>query len=166
MSAHTGGSPTRSRWYGGSWKPSNHSMKSGPKHLAFAIERVATQKGRFAARQTQLADMVQLFAQFAFVRSAWPSGTSVAAVNQAEGNARVAVIGEHRLAHQQFVEIGVNQRADNRVQLPAVVIDAGRDIHRSDQFQHPAARMSSSAPRPMDPSKINAAAEAGQHPAP
>ena len=38
------------------------------------------------------------------------------------------VVAEHRLAHQQLVEIRVDERADDRVDLPFVVPDAGGDI--------------------------------------
>ena len=39
----------------------------GAEHLAFAVKGVAAQPGAFAARQRQRADVVELFAQFAFV---------------------------------------------------------------------------------------------------
>ena len=46
-------------------------------------------------------------------------------------------VAEHRLAPQQRGEIGVDQRPDERVDLPAVVVDAGGDI---DHLRAPAPR--------------------------
>ena len=42
----------------------------------------------------------------------------------------VAVTAKHRLRHQDLVEIRVDQRPDDRVNLPFVVIDALGDIHQ------------------------------------
>ena len=46
----------------------------------------------------------------------------------AEGHLGVGLVAENRLAHQQLVEIGVDQRADDRVDLPVVIVDAGGDV--------------------------------------
>ena len=50
------------------------------------------------------------------------------AVDQAELDGDVAVAAEHRLQHQELVEVGVEQRADDRVDPPVVVVDAGGDV--------------------------------------
>ena len=71
--------------------------------------------------------MVELFAQFALVHQLGEADR-FAAVDEAEGDLRVGLVAKHRLAHQQLVEIGVDQGADDRVHLPAVVIDAGGDV--------------------------------------
>jgi hypothetical protein len=41
---------------------------------------------------------------------------------------RVRIVAKHRLAHQQLVEIGVDQRPHDRVDLPLVVVDTGGDV--------------------------------------
>ena len=53
------------------------------------------------------------------------------AVDQAEGDARVAVVAKDALRHQQLVEIGVDDRPHDGVDLPVMRIDAGGNIgHR------------------------------------
>jgi hypothetical protein len=49
----------------------------------------------------------------------------------AEGDLHVAVALPDRLRHEQLVEIGVDHRADDRIDLPSVIVDAGGDVdHR------------------------------------
>ena len=50
------------------------------------------------------------------------------AVDDAEGDAHVAVAAEDRLRHQQLVEVRVEHRADDRIDLPGVIVDAGGDV--------------------------------------
>jgi hypothetical protein len=50
------------------------------------------------------------------------------AVDEGKGDLRVRLVAEHRLAHQELVEIRVDEGADDRVDLPFVVVDAGGDI--------------------------------------
>ena len=56
------------------------------------------------------------------------SGTSRGAVDQAELHPHVGVAAIDRLQHQELVEVGVEQRADDRVDPPGVVVDAGGDV--------------------------------------
>ena len=102
-------------------------------HLAFAVERVAAHPRAFAARQAKGANVIQLFAQLAFVDQLgqWHMRRPV---DQAESNLRVGFVAKHRLAHQKFVEIRVDQGPHNRVDLPLMVPDAGGDI---DQLTSP-----------------------------
>ncbi len=55
-------------------------------------------------------------------------GDGCASVDQGKRDLRVAFVAKHRLTHQQFVKIRVDEGPNNRVDLPAVVPDAGRDI--------------------------------------
>ena len=64
------------------------------------------------------------------------------AVDDPEGHARVAVTPEDHLRHQELVEIGVEHRADDRIDLPGVVVDPGRDVGHGPQ------RPSSSGSKP------------------
>ena len=100
----------------------------GGEHLPLAVKRVAAHPGAFAAAKAQGADVVKLFAQLALideVRERYACG----AVDEGEGDGRVRLVAEHRLTHQELVEIRVDQRPDDRVDLPFVIVDAGGDIH-------------------------------------
>ena len=50
------------------------------------------------------------------------------AVEDAKCDLGVAVAAENRLAHQQLVEIGVEHRAHDGIDLPVVIVDAGGDV--------------------------------------
>ena len=99
----------------------------GREHLPFAVECVAAHPCAFAACQGQGADVVELFAQFAFVDQIGQPDV-FGAVDQREGDLGVGFVAEHGLAHQEFVEIGVDERPHDGVDLPFVVPDAGGDI--------------------------------------
>jgi hypothetical protein len=53
---------------------------------------------------------------------------ALGSVDQREGGVDVRVQLPDHLQHQELVEIGVQQAADDRVQLPGVVVDAARNI--------------------------------------
>ena len=99
----------------------------GREHLPLAVEHVAAQEGRLAAAQAQRADVVELLLERADVDQ--PAELDVrGAVDDAERDPRVLVAAIDRLRHQQLVEIRVQHRADDRVDLPGVVVDAGGDV--------------------------------------
>ena len=100
------------------------------KHLAFAVKHVAAQPGAFAAAERQGLHVVKLFTQLALVNQIGQPDRG-GAVDQRKCDARVGLVAKHRLAHQQFVKIGVDQRADDRVDLPFVIIDAGCNVYHS-----------------------------------
>ena len=100
----------------------------GREHLPLAVEHVAAQPGGFAAAERQRADVVELLFQLADVDEPRRACTDARAVNDAEGDAHVAMAAEDRLRHQQLVEVGIQHRADDRVDLPGVVVDAGGDV--------------------------------------
>src|SRR5215467_15006805 len=50
------------------------------------------------------------------------------AIENAEGDLHMAVTAEDRLRHQQFVEIGVEHRAHDGVDLPVMIVDAGGNV--------------------------------------
>jgi len=51
-----------------------------------------------------------------------------AAIDDRKGDLLVRVKFVNHLLHQQLVEIGVEQAADDRVEPPAVIIGPGRNI--------------------------------------
>src|SRR6056297_767029 len=71
--------------------------------------------------------MVELFAQLALVHKVGQRDIA-GAVDQGKGDRRVGLVAKDRLAHQQLVEIRVDQGPDDRVDLPLVVPDAGGDV--------------------------------------
>ena len=119
----------------------------GPEHLALAVEGVAAQPGGFAARQAQRADMIQLFAQLSFVDQV-RKADGCRPVDQREGNVGVGLVAENRLTHQQLVKVRIDQRPNDRVDLPFVVVHPCGNI---DHLSPPASRRrraSGGAPRP------------------
>ena len=99
----------------------------GPEHRPLAVEAVAAQPGRLAAGKRERADVIELLLQLAHVDEPGKLHRH-GAVDDAEGDTRVPVPPEDRLRHQQLVEIGVDHRAHDRVDLPGVVVDAGGDV--------------------------------------
>src|SRR6056297_1638565 len=71
--------------------------------------------------------MIKLFAQLAFVDHVGEAN-GFGAVDEREGHVGVGLVAEDRLAHQQLVEIRVDEGPHDGVHLPAVVVDAGGDI--------------------------------------
>ena len=49
-------------------------------------------------------------------------------VDQREGGIDLGVEAPDHLQHQELVEIGVEQAPDDRIELPGVVVDPGRDV--------------------------------------
>lgn len=96
-------------------------------HLAFAVEGIAAQPSGFPTGQRQGPHVVELFAQFAFVDHVGKADV-FGAVDQAKGHAGVAFVAEHRLTHQQFVKVRIDERPHDGVDLPFVVIDASCEI--------------------------------------
>lgn len=72
--------------------------------------------------------MVELFAQFALINE-FREADRFGAVDQRKCDICVGTIAKDRLAHQKLIEIGVDQRAYNRVDFPFVVPDACGDIN-------------------------------------
>ena len=99
----------------------------GAEHLTLAIEGVAAQPGALPAREAEAADMVELLAQLALVDQLGQADLR-RPVQQRELDRRLRPVPKDRLAHQELVEVRVDQRPDDRVDLPAVVPDTGGDI--------------------------------------
>ena len=58
----------------------------------------------------------------------WASFTEAVRLMMPKVTLRVAMAAEDRLRHQQLVEVRIQHRADDRVDLPGVVVDAGGDV--------------------------------------
>ena len=71
--------------------------------------------------------MIQLFAQLALINQIGQTD-GFGAIQQAERHLHIGPVVKHRLAHQQLVEIRVDQGPDDRVDLPFVVMHTGRDV--------------------------------------
>ena len=72
--------------------------------------------------------MIEVLTKFAFIHKIGKTH-GFGTVDQAEGDLGVRAIAKHGLAHQEFIEIRINQRPDNRIDLPFVVPDSGGDVH-------------------------------------
>jgi|GEM_PF-5357657 len=99
-------------------------------HLPLAVEHVAAQPGRFAPSQPQASGVVELLAQGALLDEVREADI-LRAVEDREGDARVAMAPEDRLRHQQLVEIRVEQGADDRIDLPLVIVDTCGDVRHA-----------------------------------
>ena len=110
-----------------------------PEHPALAVEGVAAQPGDLAAAEAQAADVVELGADVLLGDELGERHVG-RAVDQAELDGDVAVTPEDRLQHQELVEVGVEQRPDDRVDPPVVVVDAGGDVGHGAQAMLGAAR--------------------------
>src|SRR5215470_4039251 len=71
--------------------------------------------------------MVQLLLELTRVDEAGELDGS-GAIENAEGDLDMAVAAEDRLRHQQLVEIGVEHRAHDGIDLPVMIVDAGGDV--------------------------------------
>ena len=82
-----------------------HEIRS--EHLTLSIECIPAQPCTFAPREREGADVIQLLAQLALIDQI-RQGDRGRAIDQAKGHLRVRPIAKHRLAHQEFVKIGIN----------------------------------------------------------
>src|SRR3712207_7328609 len=74
--------------------------------------------------------MVELLAQFARSDDVGEADAGRAVVD-AERDLHVAMAAEDRLRHQKLVEIRIQNGPDDRIDLPGMVVDPGRDVrHR------------------------------------
>ena len=96
-------------------------------HPLLAVEAVARQPDQLLLGEAHAARMIELRAQFALVDHVGEPHRR-GAVNQPEGGVDVAVQMADHLQHQQFVEIGIEQAADDRVEPPIVIPGARRDV--------------------------------------
>ena len=71
--------------------------------------------------------MIELLAQFPHIDEIGDAD-GAAAVLDAEGHVGVAMAAKDRLRHQELVEIGIEQRPDDRVDLEIVVVNPRREI--------------------------------------
>src|SRR5215203_5589289 len=72
--------------------------------------------------------MIELLAQFARIDDIGQTDAG-GPVMDAERHLHVPMATKNRLRHQQLVEIRIQNRPDDRVDLPGMVVDAGRDVH-------------------------------------
>ena len=108
-------------------------------HPFASIEAVARQPDQLLFREPDRSRMVELGAQFALVddlREADARG----AVDDRECRVDVRMQLADHLEHQQFVEIGIEQAAHDRVEPPAVIVGACRDVGQDHAPLLPASR--------------------------
>src|ERR1022692_4168971 len=101
--------------------------EGGFKDSAAAIERVAGQPNQFGPAEAQVTRMIELRDQL-FMREG-VYGACGRAVENGERHARLRVMLPDKLQHQQFVEVGIEQRTRNRVECPVVIVRPLREVH-------------------------------------
>ena len=121
------GRPRRVSSYSGSWKSASQARNSGREDLPAAVEGVAGEPDQLLLGEAQGARMVELVAQLLLVDLVGEPD-ALGAVDQREGRLHVRVEAPDHLQHQQLVEIGVEQAADDRIELPGVVVDPLGDV--------------------------------------
>ena len=95
--------------------------------MPLAVKRITAQPCAFTAGQLHASNMIKLFAQFALVNLIGQTQFR-RPVNQRKLHTRIRFVAKHRLAHQQFIKVGVDQGPDNRIDLPFMVPDPRGDI--------------------------------------
>ena len=105
--------------------------------LLAAVEAVAGEPDHLLLAEAQRARMVELRAQLALVDLVGEPDRG-RAVDQREGRLDVGIEPPDHLQHQQLVEIRVEQAADDRIELPGVVVDPSRDIGLGHDVDAPA----------------------------
>ena len=96
-------------------------------NLLTTIKTVTGQPDHLFLGKAQRACMIELRAQFAFI-DLISKAHGRRAIDEREGRVYLGVKSPDHLQHQKFVEIRVQQTANNRIELPCVVKDAPRDI--------------------------------------
>ena len=104
----------------------------GREHLPLAVEHVAAQPSGLTTAQRQRPNVVELFTQSPLVDEVGKRHGG-GAVDDPEGHPRLAVATVDHLRHEQLVEIGIEHRADDRVDLPGVIVDPGGDVGHGTQ---------------------------------
>ncbi len=97
------------------------------KDLRAAIEAVTRKPYHFFLGKAQASRVVELVAQFLFVDLVGKAHR-LRAVDQRKGRVHVRIELPDHLQHQKLVEIRIEQAADDRIELPGMVIDPSRDI--------------------------------------
>ena len=99
----------------------------GFEDLGPAIESIAREPDHFLLGETQRPDMIELLAQLLLVDLIGETDRG-GAVDQGESGVDLWVELPDHLKHQELVEVGIDKAADDRIELPGVVVNPGRDI--------------------------------------
>jgi hypothetical protein len=101
-----------------------------PEDLPLAIEGISGEPDQLLLGEPERTRVIELFAKRFFVDL--PGKEHAAApVDQTERGLDLRVESPDHLQHEKLVEVGVEQAADDRIELPAVVIDPLRDVDRA-----------------------------------
>jgi hypothetical protein len=71
--------------------------------------------------------VVELLSQFTLIDQVGEADV-FRAIDQRESDDCIGLVAIHRLTHQKLVKVGVDQRSDNRINLPLMVPNACGDI--------------------------------------
>src|SRR5208283_4567281 len=95
--------------------------EGGLENSAAPVERVACKPDELRPAKAQAPHVLHLVAEF-FVREHVGEPDRARAVDNREGHARRRKVLPDELEHEQFVEVCVEKRADDRVQFPVMVV--------------------------------------------
>ena len=98
-----------------------------------AVEGVPGEPDAFLLGEPHGARMVELLAKLGRVDRLRKARLR-RAVDQGERDRDVPELRPDRLQHEELVDVGVEQAADDRVQLERVVVDPGRDVGRGHRW--------------------------------
>ena len=114
--------------YSGKLEIREPGEESGLEDLRAAVEGVAGEPDHLLLGEAQRARMVELVAQLRLVDLVGEAHRPCVRLISEKVRLHVRVEAPDHLQHQQLVEIGVEQAADDRVELPGVVVDPLGDI--------------------------------------
>ncbi len=99
----------------------------GAEHLGLAVEGIPRQPDQFLGRKPDGTRMIELGAQFGLIDIICQSH-GPAAIDQRESDRQLRIEVPDHLQHQQLVEIGIEQAADDWIEPPVVIIGPCGDI--------------------------------------
>ena len=113
--------------YSGSWNVGEPFHEVGLENLPRAVEGVAGEPDQLVLGEPQRARVIELVGQLALVDDIGEPDRG-GPVDELEGHLALRMHLPDHLEHQKLIEIGVEQRADRRIDAERVIIDAGGDI--------------------------------------
>ncbi|OIQ64458.1 hypothetical protein GALL_539920 [mine drainage metagenome] len=97
------------------------------KHLGLAVERITGEPYQFFLAEPDRSGVIELGAKLALVDH-FGETHMLAPVDDRKGDALVRVKFPDHLQHQQFVKIGIEQAAHDRVEPPSVIVGPACDV--------------------------------------
>ena len=107
--------------------------ESGLEDAAAAVEGVAGEPDEFGLVEAQAASFFELLAEFVDGNDV-SKANGGAAVEEGEGGLGGGEVFPDELEHEEFIEVGVEERARDGVEFPVVVVRATGDVDYHSEF--------------------------------